>query len=781
MVNDRRSPRQFEWLGGLKPIQLLIGLPLVIALVWSAVNPFPIYAPSKVLIGGFLVVLLLSLLFLGGVSGAAALVAGLAILAIMIGTLFSPAWRTSLEAAFVPYIAVALFLFVAAGLERRWLMMAVAAAAGVLALVAVIGLVNEVTLWHEVIREVAPSSSFWERMPVTLPRTGIGGLHPNETAMVAALSLPLAIVGWRRFKDFRTFWGLAIVAIGGMLIATGSRGGALAGSAAVVVTLWLITGRNQRFRRRWIVAALIASAALVVGLLLMTITNFRPDFIFRDTVQARIPVWGAGWRMFLDSPWVGHGAGSFSWLADEYLGTTYPGVEARRIWNEAHSGYIHLLVQSGVIGFIAITAAIGIVVRRCWDQLKGGGLKADYAASVLGGIVGFMIFSVFEASTASLAPLIFAAVIGAAVFVDSSSDGQSWSGKFVSASVVVPPLVFLILTLPAQFDYERGARAAFGGNWGQALVAFDEAASKDSHPLYERAAAVASTYAGTTDVERIESAAELAPFDSAAYLNFLLIKSEDAESLSDVTERLRAEEVIVLTTGSIHDQSGNRDVAFASYRWALAMNPWLVGSSVWQELLPDTRSIEALYEEVLTTEPCSVSDIFFLHGIDLSSVAALIEQTCSKSGRANLALALQRGDRDGVVAKALGRLSSVPEDIAMRRIAAVALADTDPEVSRTHLAIASLLGDPWSALALSMQIDAGSSHASVVQVLVRNASGRSPVFPQEDTISVYRFSGIRTRIVDRRVEIPTTLVRGYWIDASTRIHDGIATRIDVLR
>lgn len=759
----------------IRDIPLVLGYLLIASLlVWWSTQPFAISGDSKRLIGVLLLLALVWVAVSRHASRTTNLVASLLIAGLLIGTLSAPAWRTSLEAAFIPVVAIALFVLIAsAGLEQRWLTVVVVGAASLVALLAALNFIDEVHLWYEVISEVAPSSTFWERMPVTLPRVGVGALHPNETAMIGALALPLAVVGRRRFRGFRLFWSVAMVLIVGMVLATGSRAGVLSALTAVLLTVWLLRSDDLSSMRRWKIVGWTFAVLAVVAVLLFALSDYRPEFIFRGTAGDRLPLWEAGWEMFLDRPLTGNGSGAFSWLVDEYLGTTYPGVEARRIWNEAHNGYVQLLAEVGVIGVGVIGMGLWIVLRQIRLSLRSENLQRMYAAATLGGLAGFAIHSGFEASTAGLSPLIFAGVVVAGLFSGRTESSQRTGQTIWAVSLIGLPLLFLVLTIPAQFEYERGVSAAWSGEWRDAAMHFDAAAKADPHPVYERSATVAWSYAGEVDSERIEAASALEPFESAAFLNALMVSDPEDIEASLMTERgrLRAEEVVTITVGELHARSGRFDLAEESYAEALAMNPWLVEAEVWNETLSDTARNQ-IYGLASATRPCAVSDVFFLSGVDIARFAGVIEEACPPGHPANLALAAESGQWAEVDVYLDARLASVPEDIRLRRLAAISAEALAPNETAQQLAVGALLGDAWAALNLVERQESAGTAEGLARLLV---AGYSPVI--ESRLFVYRYGAIRTRVVDRRLETPTIMLAGEWQEAVTNLHAALVENL----
>lgn len=123
-----------------------------------------------------------------------------------------------------------------------------------------------------------------------------------------------------------------------LLAGAGSRSGALAIAAAM--GLWLLlTGRHSV---RW-KGPLLAAAALL--LILVAQGRARLDAVVED---GRWSLWKLGWRVFLEHPWFGAGAGQYN-AAFRSLGLS-PEKDAITI-SHPHNIYLDMLYAHGLVGF----------------------------------------------------------------------------------------------------------------------------------------------------------------------------------------------------------------------------------------------------------------------------------------------------------------------------------------------------------------------------------------------------------------------------------------------
>ena len=154
---------------------------------------------------------------------------------------------------------------------------------------------------------------------------------------------------------------------------TQSRGGLLGFLAGGVTLFWLLWPRT----RIAIVAAAFAGLTLLVTPLAAPARSVLgiDSFVARQSVQVttsnfaaqeRLAHWGGAWNMWLDSPWLGIGAGNF---AERYREFT-PTWRFRISRGHAHSAYLQAGAQAGVIGLVAYLTLLGTVWMPLLDLLR---------------------------------------------------------------------------------------------------------------------------------------------------------------------------------------------------------------------------------------------------------------------------------------------------------------------------------------------------------------------------------------------------------------------------
>jgi len=160
--------------------------------------------------------------------------------------------------------------------------------------------------------------------------------------LVTALPLLFLLVASVRGK-FR----LLVIAMTGIcaytVILTGSRA-----SFFSLLSVGLVFVVTRRHRVAYLLVALILGALLWVAIPQQykaryeTVSDLQSD----ESYQARVDAWKAAWRMFLDHPLTGVGAGNFP--VARGIGSGH--------WLNVHSLYMQLLSETGILGTLGFAA-----------------------------------------------------------------------------------------------------------------------------------------------------------------------------------------------------------------------------------------------------------------------------------------------------------------------------------------------------------------------------------------------------------------------------------------
>jgi O-antigen ligase len=249
---------------------------------------------------------------------------------------------------------------------------------------------------------------------------------PNDVLWIACM-IPIAASTLLRPR-LGPASALALLSLLGMstaIVALQSRAallGALLGIAAVFAASLRVRGR---------LGLLLAGVAVVISAVLATdaLLGFPLTEKFASLCFTRGPFWSAAWALFVERPWLGHGAHSFVDLYEARL-PTEPALFCEqletRITPWPHNLFLELLATQGLIGTIPITLALG------WGLLTSFRLSHHHSASVgvlasglLGAWTVFLFGAVFELSLLRLwVVTTFALLLGLTVALRAISQGE---------------------------------------------------------------------------------------------------------------------------------------------------------------------------------------------------------------------------------------------------------------------------------------------------------------------------------------------------------------------
>lgn len=240
---------------------------------------------------------------------------------------------------------------------------------------------------------------------------GPGGFigDENDLALACNTALPLAFFGFqlRRGLERWVYGGLAVV-LGAAVVATLSRGGAVGLGALGVYCLAVSKHKTRNF-----MLTIIAGIALI-GL---APQEYREELVsikaeasgeVRGTGKSRMFLWTSAFRMWLDYPIFGVGAGSVGYSIGDYQPTDWESYYNRRNWSgtTVHSFYFQVLPEQGLVGTI-IVGAIAVSLFTTMSRLRRraraqanmpSDLRADveiYTGALSGAMVGFLASGAF--------------------------------------------------------------------------------------------------------------------------------------------------------------------------------------------------------------------------------------------------------------------------------------------------------------------------------------------------------------------------------------------------
>lgn len=269
------------------------------------------------------------------------------------------------------------------------------AQAAVLALAAIAGL----TLVHEFVLHNSGDLFGLSQVPIAQEGGAYTARHSGTSADVnfwARLLILISPLAYSLFAGASRRWeqvlwaGCAVSLLGGIYL-TQSRGGFIAILMAVICWLALAGGIYRRL-------LLVLPVALVILVPLSGVASRLGSVSGGDaSVAERSRLQLDAWWMFLDSPIVGHGIGSYGSIFGQYdrLADNYHPV---LIKVAAHNLYLEQAADGGIVLLLAWGLFIGTILLTA---LRARALSVDdsttrfLAIGVVAGLVGWLIASVF--------------------------------------------------------------------------------------------------------------------------------------------------------------------------------------------------------------------------------------------------------------------------------------------------------------------------------------------------------------------------------------------------
>lgn len=234
---------------------------------------------------------------------------------------------------------------------------------------------------------------------------------PNYFAQILVMVVPLGLfLAWKERKRWLRVAALvASVVAAGAALATYSRGGAVA--LGVVLILSLALARLDRHRLVGLGAAVLLGGTLLlpgdVARRLGTLRQIVPGQVqveqLDSSFQNRILQARTAWRMFLDHPIRGVGAGNYTRHYTEYadeIGSTAPEYYRDGGGHYPHNLYLELAAETGFPGVMAFGGVIllvfgGLGRARAAYGTAGRELPEALASGLLVALAGFLVTSLF--------------------------------------------------------------------------------------------------------------------------------------------------------------------------------------------------------------------------------------------------------------------------------------------------------------------------------------------------------------------------------------------------
>lgn len=307
------------------------------------------------------------------------------------------------DIAHLKYLERVVVLVLAAGLFAVAAQPAMGAAvvAAIRPLAAVVGLLAGFGLlrffgWIETRGEYLTLSFYTLGSPIV--RLTSVAWNPDYFALFLVMTIPpllaLALASGRR-TGIRVLAGAAVALGSVALVCTFQR----AAYVTLVMALGVLAVLFQRVRRTGVAPWLLAGAVSVVAVAVLDTLALRGHALERLALLAedenRLRLWKTALRMALAHPLLGVGTGRFAFFFREYAGDLGRGFGP--FWGSAHSLYLHLLAEQGLVGlvsFVVLFAGLWWAAARRLEALDGS--RAVALAGLLAALAGWLVYGLVQ-------------------------------------------------------------------------------------------------------------------------------------------------------------------------------------------------------------------------------------------------------------------------------------------------------------------------------------------------------------------------------------------------
>jgi len=246
---------------------------------------------------------------------------------------------------------------------------------------------------------------------LSLPESKAVGVQMNQLAGTILLYFPLLlslfIQAWvQRHQQKRVWWWLVLILpVALILLLTQSRGGWIAGVAAIGLLLllwgWLLPPSRPRFLLRLLLLlGLLASLAgfVIIGpeRLQSLWQNPAQETIVGNlsTVSYRQEIWKWGLVALADFPFTGTGLGTFR----QVLPRLYPSlIPTSHDVAHAHNMLLQVGLDLGIPGLVAYLALLGLGLGLGWQVARKNVAWRGVALGLIGSLVALHIFGLADA------------------------------------------------------------------------------------------------------------------------------------------------------------------------------------------------------------------------------------------------------------------------------------------------------------------------------------------------------------------------------------------------
>jgi tetratricopeptide (TPR) repeat protein len=375
--------------------------------------------------------------------------------------------------------------------------------------------------------------SFWIK---NLGRQKVFGLFGNVNYFAEYLIIPLpiaiALFFANKNKTSKILLSISILAMGGSLIATFTRGTYLGlGISLVFMFILFLTIRSKNFVKEHKKAFIFILALIILVTFLFVLPNplnksgtviskikgriSIAQLTKGSSLKRRIAIWKFTGMIIEDHPLLGSGLGTFKYNSLNYQAKFFNRGENRSLYpygiaDKVHNEYLQFWAELGIIGlgaFMWIIISFFICGVKLLKKTKDN-YKEGLIIGLMGGIIAVLVEGLFGFPLHQPATIVLFWLSLALIGVGEGSEGeriknrkqkQSDIGKNDTSIYRFKPLLYLIIILlsisafigiirpfVAQTYWYKGFKEIEKENWDKAIKIYEEALRWDPYlgPIY---------------------------------------------------------------------------------------------------------------------------------------------------------------------------------------------------------------------------------------------------------------------------------------------------------
>ena len=211
-------------------------------------------------------------------------------------------------------------------------------------------------------------------------------VNRNHFAGLMELIIPLglAILFYRAVRrDKLPLVGLFTIVPIGALFLSASRAGILSFCFQLGLLAYLVWARHAGRKQLPVATGVILLAGAFVVWLGVGPTWDRFTHLWGQDLsqERRLMMLEDSWRIFLDHPWAGTGAGTLVTVYPQYAS-----FDDGRVVDHAHNDYVELLAETGIVGGLCALGFVVLLFRRALTNLQ-----SDQSAFILAARTGALV------------------------------------------------------------------------------------------------------------------------------------------------------------------------------------------------------------------------------------------------------------------------------------------------------------------------------------------------------------------------------------------------------